>query len=110
MALLGRNDGDDTATGASYLDLVDFLMRHGSRPEADLGQLWKRIVFSLAVADTDDHLRNRGFLLEAKGWRLSQAYDINPSLDPCGLAIDKHDNSLDFSLALPGARKQAPTA
>lgn len=106
MTLLGRSDGDDATTGASYLELVDFIMRHGSRPEADLRQLWKRIVFSIAVANTDDHLRNHGFLLEEKGWRLSPAYDINPSPDPRGLslAIDEHDNSLDFSLALSMAK------
>jgi serine/threonine-protein kinase HipA len=106
MTLLGRNDGDDAATGASYLELVGFIMRHGSRPEADLHQLWTRIVFSIAVANTDDHLRNHGFLLEEKGWRLSPAYDINPSPDPSGLslAIDEHDNSLDFSLALSVAK------
>jgi serine/threonine-protein kinase HipA len=106
MTLLGRNDGDDAATGASYLELADFIMRNGSRPEADLRQLWKRIVFSIAVANTDDHLRNHGFLLEEKGWRLPPAYDINPSPNPSGLslAIDEHDNSLDFSLALSVAK------
>lgn len=77
-------------------------MRFGSRPDADLRELWKRIVFSIAVSNTDDHLRNHGFLLDAKGWRLSPAYDINPSPDSTGLslAIDEHDNSLDLDLAL----------
>ncbi len=81
-------------------------MRHGSRPEADLRQLWGRIVFSIAVANTDDHLCNHGFLLEERGWRLSPADDINPSPDPSGLslAIDEHDNSLDFGLALSVAK------
>ena len=102
MTLLGRKDGDDAAAGASYLELAEFIMRSGSRPDADLGELWKRIVFSIAVSNTDDHLRNHGFLLDAKGWRLSPAYDINPFPDSAGLslAIDEHDNSLDFGLAL----------
>lgn len=102
MTLLGRKDGDDAAAGASYLELAEFIMRSGSRPDADLRELWKRIVFSIAVSNTDDHLRNHGFLLDAKGWRLSPAYDINPSPDSAGLslAIDEHDNSLDFGLAL----------
>lgn len=102
MTLLGRKDGDDAEAGASYLELAEFIMRSGSRPDADLRELWKRIVFSIAVSNTDDHLRNHGFLLDAKGWRLSPAYDINPSPDSAGLslAIDEHDNSLDFSLAL----------
>lgn len=102
MTLLGRKDGDDAEGGASYLELAEFIMRSGSRPDADLRELWKRIVFSIAVSNTDDHLRNHGFLLDAKGWRLSPAYDINPSPDSAGLslAIDEHDNSLDFGLAL----------
>ena len=112
MTLLGRTDpatsgrvsedGDNADTGASYLELAEFIMRGGSRPDADLRELWKRIVFSIAVSNTDDHLRNHGFLLDTKGWRLSPAYDINPSPDSAGLslAIDEHDNSLDFGLAL----------
>lgn len=102
MTLLGRTVGDNAETGASYLELAEFIMREGSRPDADLRELWKRIVFSIAVSNTDDHLRNHGFLLDAKGWRLSPAYDINPSTDSSGLslAIDEHDNSLDFDLAL----------
>jgi len=102
MTLLGRDDGDDAARGASYLELADFVIRNGSRPEADLRQLWRRIVFSIAVANTDDHLRNHGFLLDDMGWQLSPAYDINPSPNPGGLslAIDENDNSLDFELAL----------
>jgi serine/threonine-protein kinase HipA len=102
MTLLGHHDGDDSASGASYLEIADFIMRAGSRPEADLQQLWRRIVFSVAVANTDDHLRNHGFLLEEDGWRLSPAFDINPSPDSTGLslAIDEHDNSLSYELAL----------
>jgi len=106
MTLLGRKDGDDAEAGASYLELAEFIMRFGSRPEADLRQLWMRIVFSIAVSNTDDHLRNHGFILEEKGWRLSPAYDINPSPDSTGLslAVDEHDNSLDFGLALSVAK------
>lgn len=102
MTLLGRSDGDDAGAGASYLELADFIMRGGSRPDVDLRELWKRIVFSIAVSNTDDHLRNHGFLLDKNGWRLSPAFDINPSVDSSGLslAIDEHDNSLDFGLAL----------
>ena len=102
MTLLGRRDGDDAEAGASYLELAEFIIRSGSRPDADLRELWKRIVLSVAVSNADDHLRNHGFLLEARGWRLSPAYDINPSPGSAGLslAIDEHDASLDFGLAL----------
>jgi len=102
MTLLGRRDGDNAETGASYLELAEFIMRLGSQPEEDLRQLWRRILFSIAVSNTDDHLRNHGFLLEDRGWRLSPAYDINssPETQSLSLAIDEYDNSLDFGLAL----------
>ncbi|MEN6364435.1 MAG: HipA domain-containing protein [Rectinema sp.] len=102
MTMLGRSDGADATIGASYLEIADFLIRHGSQPQKDLRQLWKRILFNIAVSNTDDHLRNHGFLLESQGWRLSPAYDMNPSPFAGGLslAIDESDNSLDFELAL----------
>ena len=64
-------------------------------------QLWRRIVFNIAVSNTDDHLRNRGLTLNEKGWELSPAYDLNPSTEKDGLAlnIDMDDNSLNFALA-----------
>ena len=102
MTLLGRSDGADAASGASYLEITDFIVRNGSRPAEDLKQLWSCIVFSIAVSNTDDHLRNHGFILEPGGWRLSPAFDINPVPQGAGLslAIDEDDNSLDFGLAL----------
>ena len=103
MALLGKQDGDHES---SYLELAEFITERSSQPEKDLHQLWRRIVFAIAVSNTDDHLRNHGFLLAKTGWKLSPAYDLNPSPNSYGLslAIDEMDNSLDFSLAL----KQAP--
>ena len=98
MTLLGRKDGDSARTGASYLELAEFIMRYGECADADLRELWSRIVFSVAIGNTDDHLRNHGFLLSAAGWRLSPCYDINPDPRPAGLslAIDEHDNSMGF--------------
>ena len=69
----------------------------------DLPQLWRRILFSVAISNTDDHLRNHGFLLTSAGWVLSPAYDINPnSAGPAGLTlnIDEVDNSLDIDLVM----------
>lgn len=99
MTLLGKVDGDE---GASYLDIVDFLIQNGSQVEEDLHELWRRIVFSICVSNTDDHLRNHGFLLTAKGWKLSPAYDINASETGNGLKlnISADDNSQDLELAL----------
>ncbi|HCE46553.1 MAG TPA: toxin HipA [Lentisphaeria bacterium] len=107
MTLLGRMDGENHETGCCYLDLAQFIIQHGSSPAKDLEELWKRIVFNVAVSNTDDHLRNHGFLLMQQGWTLSPAYDINPNSLGGGLTlnISSDDNSLDFDLALSVAPK-----
>ena len=101
MTMLGYSDGAGHAEGASYLELVDFLTKHGADVDVDLHELWRRIVFSICVSNTDDHLRNHGFLLTESGWKLSPAYDINP--EPAGtglhLNVSEDDNSLDLNLA-----------
>ena len=101
MCLLGYQDGDGAKTGASYLDLVDLIERYGADVETDLAELWKRIVFNICVHNTDDHLRNHGFLLQESGWKLSPAYDLNPQPWPGGLAlnIDETSNACDLDLA-----------
>jgi serine/threonine-protein kinase HipA len=58
-------------TAASYLEIAEFLTNHGSQTQNDLAQLWRRIIFNIAISNTDDHLRNHGFLLTNKGWKLS---------------------------------------
>ncbi|TNE81229.1 MAG: type II toxin-antitoxin system HipA family toxin [Bacteroidetes bacterium] len=99
MTMLGFADGQD---GASYLDIVDFLTSHGRNVKNDLKELWRRIVFNISVSNTDDHLRNHGFILHPEGWVLSPAYDINPVETGTGLSlnISESDNTLDFDLAL----------
>lgn len=101
MTLLGHIDGEG-ASGASYLELMEFISRHGAVVEKDLEELWRRIVFSICVKNTDDHLRNHGFLLTEKGWLLSPAYDINPNEYGKGLSLNitEADNSLDLDLAM----------
>jgi serine/threonine-protein kinase HipA len=102
MTILGYTDGQDHVDGASYLELVDFIQNNGANVEQDLEQLWRRIVFSICITNTDDHLRNHGFLLKNDGWVLSPAYDINPIENGVGLKlnISDTDNSLDLNLAL----------
>lgn len=102
MTMLGYRDGQDHADGASYLELVDFIQNNGANVDLDLEQLWRRIVFSICVTNTDDHLRNHGFLLTNEGWVLSPAYDINPVETGTGLKlnISDEDNSLDLNLAM----------
>ena len=102
MTMTGHADGDDASTGVSYLELAEVLMRHGSRTNADLRELWSRIVFNILVSNTDDHLRNHGFILvPGVGWRLSEAYDMNPVpvADGLKLNITEADNALDLDLA-----------
>jgi serine/threonine-protein kinase HipA len=102
MTLLGLTDGTDHTAGISYLNIVEFISRHGANKERDLHELWRRIVFSICIKNTDDHLRNHGFLLTEKGWALSPAYDINPNEygKELSLNISDKDNSLDINVAL----------
>ena len=102
LTMLGYPDGIDYSEGASYLEIVEFLIQHGARVDADLKELWKRIVFYICISNTDDHLRNHGFLLTEEGWILSPAFDINPTERATGLSLNitENDNSLDLSLAM----------
>lgn len=101
MTMTGNNEDTIKDDPPSYLDLAEFIQYSGSDNQSDLHQLWKRIVFNIAISNTDDHLRNHGFILKENGWRLSPAYDINPSIDKEELAlnIDMSDSSLSFQLA-----------
>ncbi len=88
--------------GASYLELARVLIDHGAQTNADLAELWGRIVFNMLVSNTDDHLRKHGFILiPGKGWSLSQAYDMNPSPGSNGLKLNvsEADNAQDLDLA-----------
>jgi serine/threonine-protein kinase HipA len=100
MTQLGYYDGKH-ADGASYLEIAEFLTNQGAQTKQDLAQLWRRIVFNIAVSNTDDHLRNHGFLLTKNGWKLSPAYDLNPIVGKHGLHLNitDADNALDYQLA-----------
>lgn len=101
MTMTGQNEDTIKERPASYLDLSAFIQNAGAQIKNDLEQLWRRIVFHIAISNTDDHLRNHGFLLRDGGWILSPAYDLNPSIEKDGLAlnIDTDQNDLDFDLA-----------
>ena len=102
MTMLAYKDGQDYTDGVSYLELVEFIQNHGANVTHDLEELWRRIVFSICVSNTDDHLRNHGFILTDGGWLLSPAYDINPVETGTGLKlnISDEDNSLNLDLAI----------
>lgn len=101
LTALGATDGESR----SYVELVEVLRRDGAAAPEDAAQLWRRMVFNILISNTDDHLRNHGYLRTAAGWRLSPAYDLNPvptDVKPRihSLALDEvHDEaSLDTAL------------
>ena len=105
MTLLGKTDGASVAEGTSYLDIAAFIKSYGAQPKRDLIELWKRIVFNMAVSNTDDHLRNHAFIFTENGWRLSPLYDVNPVPygDELSLNVDEADNSINIDLAIETA-------
>lgn len=105
MTLLGKTDGASAADGSSYLDLVSIIRSRGCSPKDDLKELWKRIVFNMAVSNTDDHLRNHAFLLKKSGWTLSPLYDVNPVPygDELSLNVNEDDNRISIPLAIETA-------
>jgi serine/threonine-protein kinase HipA len=102
MSMLDAKDNE----ARSYLEFVDALRQYGAAPKEDMRALWRRIVFSVLISNTDDHLRNHGFLWAGRaGWRLSPAYDLNPVPTDIrarilSTAIDLGDGTASLTLAL----------
>jgi len=102
MSMLGATDNETR----SYMEFVDALRQYGAAPKADMRLLWRRIVFNIMISNTDDHLRNHGFLYSGQdGWRLAPAYDLNPvpvDIKPRVLAtaIDLDDGTAALDLAM----------
>lgn len=101
MTMIGKTEEVLRDESASYLELAEFIKFSGAENEKDLHQLWRRMVFNILVSNTDDHPRNHGFILTDRGWRLSPAFDVNPSVEKDGLSmnIDMDNNLLDLDLA-----------
>lgn len=107
MTLCGLQDGADATTGNGYLDMVDVIVGNTGfvEPQGALEQLYRRVAFSIAIRNHDDHFRNHGFLLTEKGWAWSPAYDLNPSdFDTQSLLIsrDSNESSLEVLLSAAG--------
>lgn len=102
MSMLGARDTETR----SYLEIVDALRQHGAAPREDIQALWCRMVFNILISNTDDHLRNHGFLYEGPGgWRLSPAFDLNPvpvDIKPriLSTAINEDDTTASLALAM----------
>jgi transposase len=101
MSMIGARDNETH----SYLEIADALRQYGAASKEDLPALWRRIVFNVLISNTDDHLRNHGFVYEGtRGWRLSPAYDLNPvpvDIKPRVLttAINAEDSTASIDLA-----------
>ena len=102
MTMLGMNEASPDIHGAGYADIADFLKAYSAEPIKDTVELWRRIVFNMAITNTDDHLRNHGFLLKKGRWRLSPLYDVNPSPygDMLSLSIDGNTADISFDAAI----------
>ena len=106
MTLLGLNDGDNATTGNGYLDIVDFILSSCTDVDANLRELFRRVAFNICVGNSDDHFRNHGFLLTAKGWTLSPAYDMNPTLnDHQSLLINSKTSKADLVVLLDSSEE-----
>ncbi len=105
MTMLGKTDGVSAADGVGYLDMISFLKANGAAPKQDIKELWRRVVFYMAVSNTDDHLRNHGFILTQNGWRLSPMYDVNPVPygEELSLNVNEYDNTISADLAIEAA-------
>jgi serine/threonine-protein kinase HipA len=91
MSMLGATDNDGQIH--SYVDIADSLRQYGSQPNKDREELWRRMIFNIMISNTDDHLRNHGFLYtDGHGWILSPAYDLNPDINKKVFAT-----SIDFT-------------
>ena len=101
MTLLGLSDGDNAAAGYGYLDIVDFIIQNCTDVERNLQELFRRVAFNICIGNSDEHFRNHGFLLTAKGWVLSPAYDMNPTLSEFqSLLISATSNKAGLSILL----------
>ena len=101
MTLLGLNDGDNANSGHGYLDIVDFILQNCTNVEDNLQELYRRVAFNICIGNTDDHFRNHGFLMTAKGWTLSPAYDMNPTLNEYqSLLVSSTSNKAELSILL----------
>ena len=101
LTLSGLTDGCDAKSGNGYLDIVDFILLNCRDVNENLRQLYRRVAFNIAIGNSDDHFRNHGFLLTPRGWTLSPAYDMNPTLNEYqALLINSNTNQADLDVLL----------
>jgi serine/threonine-protein kinase HipA len=101
MTMLEAMDG----TRASYLEIAEIIENHSPQAGEDLRELWRRIAYSVLISNTDDHLRNHGFLrTTSAGWALAPAFDLNPDPSPgtkhLSTAIDFNDDTASIDILM----------
>ena len=96
LTMLESTDGDRR----SYLEIADVLEQFSPAPARDLEQLFRRVAFSILVSNTDDHLRNHGFLRTSTGWALSPAFDLNPNPEAPGTLSTTIDTDADTAASI----------
>lgn len=101
MSLIELRDGDNAQGGYGYLNIVDFILQSCCDVEKNLQELYRRVAFNICIGNSDDHFRNHGFLLTPRGWTLSPAYDMNPTLNEYqSLLINESSNKADIRTLL----------
>lgn len=105
MNFLGRTDND--TIDSSYLDILGLIEKHGGRnADVEINELWNRLIFNICIGNTDDHLRNHGFIFDGKEWSLSPAYDVNPNPDKMEHSLcidfDSKENNLERAFQICG--------
>ena len=100
MTALQEKDSTASASGKGFLDMAEFLAEQSLLPAEDLEELFRRVVFTICISNTDCHFRNHAFLLRENGYNLAPAYDLNPSIDKGELAINITDSESAIDLSL----------
>ena len=104
LTMLGLKDEDGFEDGYGYLDIVDFIIRNCTDVEKNVRELYRRVAFNICIGNSDDHFRNHGFLLTAKGWTLAPAFDLNPTINRYqGIMITRDTNESDLDALLKAA-------
>jgi serine/threonine-protein kinase HipA len=113
MSMLEAGDG----SRGGYLEIADAIERESPDPTDDLAELWRRIAFSILISNTDDHLRNHGFLRRSEaGWSLAPAFDLNPDPAPgpkelsTAIDFDRHEARLETLVEVAAEFRVGATA
>ncbi|MCL2441144.1 MAG: type II toxin-antitoxin system HipA family toxin [Treponema sp.] len=98
MSMMNANDNDGLVH--SFVEIANNLIQYGTQPDKDLEELWRRMVFGIMISNTDNHLRNHGFLYFDNGWVLSPVYDLNPNIDRSDFSVSVDETGVKSTIEL----------